>query len=152
MYIYHIFILDKSYMTGKIQNKGFKKKKKKPSENYWLFKNGLFITHLKLLTFFLFTVAPEAHRSFRARGQIPAAAASQLMLQLAAMLNPKPSEQGQELNLHPRRHYVGFLTRWAIMGVPENPSFKFFLFYFLSFLGLHMWNMEVPRLGVQSEL
>ena len=28
----------------------------------------------------------------------------------------------------------------------------FFFFVFLSFLGLHPWHMEVPRLGVEPEL
>ena len=28
----------------------------------------------------------------------------------------------------------------------------FFFFYFLPFLGLHRWHMEVIRLGVESEL
>ena len=31
-------------------------------------------------------------------------------------------------------------------------SFHFILFYFFAFLGLHLPHMEVPRLGVQSEL
>jgi len=30
--------------------------------------------------------------------------------------------------------------------------FFFFLFFFFVFLGLHLWHMEVPRLGVNSEL
>ena len=28
----------------------------------------------------------------------------------------------------------------------------FLLFIYFVFLGLHLWHMEVPRLGVQSEL
>ena len=41
---------------------------------------------------------------------------------------------------------------------PELPNrfqgkvFGVFVFVFLSFLGLHPWHMEVPRLGVESEL
>ena len=31
-------------------------------------------------------------------------------------------------------------------------SFFFFFFFFLSFLGPLSWHMEVPRLGVESEL
>ena len=31
-------------------------------------------------------------------------------------------------------------------------SFFLFFFFFFVFLGLHSWHMEVPRLGVQSEL
>ena len=30
--------------------------------------------------------------------------------------------------------------------------FPFFFFFFLVFLGPHSWHMEVPRLGVKSEL
>ena len=30
--------------------------------------------------------------------------------------------------------------------------FFFFFFVFLPFLGLLLWHMEVPRLGVESEL
>ena len=39
------------------------------------------------------------------------------------------------------------------MGVQELSAFlSDFFFFFLSFLGLHLWHMEVPRLGVESEL
>ena len=31
-------------------------------------------------------------------------------------------------------------------------SFFFFFWSFLSFLGPHSWHMDVPRLGVESEL
>ena len=31
-------------------------------------------------------------------------------------------------------------------------TFLFFLSFFICFLGLHLWHMEVPRLGVESEL
>ena len=37
-------------------------------------------------------------------------------LQLATM--PDPTERGQGLNPHPHRHYVGFLTCWAVRGTP----------------------------------
>ena len=30
--------------------------------------------------------------------------------------------------------------------------FLFFVFCFFAFLGLYQWHMEVPRLGVESEL
>lgn len=30
--------------------------------------------------------------------------------------------------------------------------FSFFTFFFIFFLGLHPWHMEVPKLGVESEL
>ena len=31
-------------------------------------------------------------------------------------------------------------------------AFCFLLFFFFVFLGLHLWHMESPRLGVKSEL
>ena len=37
-----------------------------------------------------------------------------------------------------------------VVGLP--PDHLFFIFYFFAFLGLHPQHMEVPRLGVQSEL
>ena len=42
------------------------------------------------------------------------------------------------------------------MGNPTSrtagPSGVSFLYLFIFFLGLHPWHMEVPRLGLQSEL
>ena len=35
--------------------------------------------------------------------------------QLAAMPDSQPTERGQGSNLHPRGHYVGFLTQWATL-------------------------------------
>ena len=29
---------------------------------------------------------------------------------------------------------------------------KIFIFYFFVFLGPHPWHMEIPRLGIESEL
>ena len=37
-------------------------------------------------------------------------------------------------------------------GFDPRPGNFFFLFSFFVFLGLHLWNMEVPRVGVESEL
>ena len=38
---------------------------------------------------------------------------------------------------------------WVLLNsVSKNSTF----FFFLVFLGLHLWDMEVPRLGVKSEL
>ena len=34
----------------------------------------------------------------------------------------------------------------------EKEGFVLFLFLFFCFLGLHPWHMELPRLGVESEL
>ena len=35
------------------------------------------------------------------------------------------------------------------LGLGLGLSFSFFFFFF--FLGLHLWQMEVPRLGVESD-
>ena len=73
---------------------------------------------------FLFRAAPVAYGSSWARGQIGAAVAglchshdnagSKLhlrpTLQLVAMPDPEPTEQGQGSNLYPHGDYVGFLT------------------------------------------
>ena len=67
---------------------------------------------------FLFRTAPEAYGSSQARGWIWATAASQhhshsnsgskpclwLIPQLRAMLDPRPTEQGWRLNLHPHQY------------------------------------------------
>ena len=34
----------------------------------------------------------------------------------------------------------------------NNFYFNFLFFFFFVFLGAHLWHMEVPRLGVESEL
>ena len=34
----------------------------------------------------------------------------------------------------------------------DQPTFFYFLFLFFAFWGRHTWHMEVPRLGVKSEL
>ena len=41
----------------------------------------------------------------------------------------------------------------GLQGIPLWFSFSFFLsFFFFVFLGLNPWHVEVPRLGVKSEL
>ena len=60
---------------------------------------------------------------------------------------------------------MGFLNQDTSLQKPLLPPFAFFLpwklcvskialliFLFFVFLGLHAWRMEVPRLGVKSEL
>ena len=61
-----------------------------------------------------------------------------LMPQLVARPDPLPTEQGQGSNLHPHRHYVGFLTHWATMGTPDSV-----FVVVVCFLGLHPWHMEI---------
>lgn len=46
---------------------------------------------------------------------------------------------------------VRFVTCWVTMGIPIF-SFLFFPFLFISFLQSYLWHMEVPRLGIKSEL
>ena len=44
----------------------------------------------------------------------------------------------------------------GLLSGPEDALhfffFIYFIFYFFVFLGPHPWNMEVPKLGVESEL
>ena len=90
------------------------------------------IWHLTFLFFsfflFSFTAAPVTYGSSQTRGQIGAAAVSlhhshhqnwavsATIPQLAAVLDPWPTEQGQGLNPNPHGHYVRFLTHWAKTG------------------------------------
>ena len=46
---------------------------------------------------------------------------------------------------------------WPCVGclwknVCSDSLLTFFSFFFFCFLGLHLWHIEVPRLGVESEL
>ena len=50
-----------------------------------------------------------------------------------------------------RNHHMGLLRASNVASVAEERNFYFF-FFFLVFLGLHPWHIEVPRLGVKSEL
>ena len=50
-----------------------------------------------------------------------------------------------------RNHHMGLLRASNVASVAEERNFYFF-FFFLVFLGLHPWHIEVPRLGVDSEL
>ena len=86
-----------------------------------------------------------AYGSSQARGRIRAAAASLWhshsnmgsephlwpVLQLA-MPDPQPTERGQQSNLNPHQHHIGFLTCWATMGTPNifklNNIIIFFFF------------------------
>ena len=111
---------------------------------------------------FYFMASPVVYGSSWARGWIATAAAglcsnhgncgSELhlwpTLQLSATPNPLPTEWGQESNPHLHGYYVGFLTCWATIGTPMIILFLFLSFFFLHFLGLLPWHMEVPRLGV----
>ena len=61
---------------------------------------------------------------------------------------------------HPQRPLLLFAVHLSV-SAPDNQGsaldlftfyFLFYILFFLSFLGLHPRNMEVPRLGVESEL
>ena len=51
---------------------------------------------------------------------------------------------------------VSGMTTSVVFGPQQMPGRcqhpSMFFFFFLPFLGAHPWHMEVPRLGVQSEL
>ena len=81
--------------------------------------------------------------------------------QLTAMLEPQPTEQGQGLNLHPQWILVRFVStvlQWELpaqlshsqMTLADREGNRIFFVFF--FLGPHLQHMEVPRLGVKSEL
>ena len=100
--------------------------------NSFFFK--LMIHNLKnFLLFFSFYGCTWDTLSSQAGGQIRVAAASLHhshcntgskphlwpMPQLAAMPDPRPTEQGQGSNMHPHKHYVGFLSPWATIRTPK---------------------------------
>ena len=68
-------------------------------------------------------------------GQLPACAIAR------AMPGPRTTKQGQGWNRHPHGYSLDLL--------PPNHNENSPIAYFL---GLHPWHMEVPRLGVQSDL
>ena len=51
----------------------------------------------------------------------------------------------------PRDSLVGH-TPQSLSTKSQAPKAEFFFFFFLVFLGPHPQHMEVPRLGVESEL
>ena len=68
----------------------------------------------------------------------------------------RPLEEAQEAD---ESLYLVLLSLWATSSslhiycnVKLGIVFIFLLFLFLSFLGLHPKQVEVPRLGVKSEL
>ena len=88
--------------------------------------------------FFFLTPAPAPYVHSWARGQNRAAAATPCHShnntrsephlpptpQLAAMLDPQPTERGQGWNLHLRRDNIESLTPWATVGTPSIDYFK----------------------------
>ena len=71
---------------------------------------------LMYFLFFLFTATPEAYGSSQDRGWNGAAAEGYPTAM--AIPDPKPTEGGQESNMHPHRDTIGSLTFWATMGTP----------------------------------
>ena len=47
---------------------------------------------------------------------------------------------------------ISILKQWNILAINLYFFIYLFFFVFLPFLGLHLWHMEVLRLGVESEL
>ena len=70
--------------------------------------------------------------------------------------------QSHSCNLHHASAMPDLLTHCPGLGIKPAPLQQplrccpwilfFFFFFFFVFLGPHWWHMEVPRLGVQSEL
>ena len=54
---------------------------------------------------------------------------------------------GYGLNSYPHSGNIRSLTPWATVGTPTLN-----LFFIFRFLGLHLQHMEIPALGVESEL
>ena len=111
-----------------------------------------------------FRATPTVYGSSQARGPIRATAAglphshssmgSEPHLrhtpQLMALPDSWPTEQGQGLNPHCHGYWSdSFLLRHN--GNSEKYLFRCTFFFFF-FLELHLRHMEVPRLGVESEL
>ena len=51
--------------------------------------------------------------------------------------------------------FLGLIKwRWKGIPAPDSAPFRtiFFFLFFFCFLRLHPWHMDVPRLGVESEL
>ena len=67
-----------------------------------------------------------------------------------ATLDPQPRDQ-THTSVATQAAAVGFLIHCPIVGSPSSFYFLNFLFYFC-FLGPYLWHMEVPGLGVESEL
>ena len=44
------------------------------------------------------------------------------------------------------------LRRTELPSGCQEKALFFFLFFFFVFLGLNLWHMEIPRLGIKSEL
>ena len=63
-------------------------------------------------------------------------------------------EEGKSENQQHEGWEMGQGRGWLSLGQSQIMSYikGFVLFCFLAFLGPYPWHMEVPRLGVQSEL
>ena len=62
---------------------------------------------------------------------------------------------GLNICKHPNSYGKALTSKVMVSGIWNNGLWEvtvFINFLFLSFLGPHLWYMEVPRLGVKSEL
>ena len=68
-------------------------------------------------------------------------------------LKPHPGSSESELRI-PEDLYA--IQVWealiTVNGLSQSLSSSLTFFFFFVFLGPHLWHMEVPRPGVQSEL
>ena len=101
----------------------------------WDFKDNFFFS-------FLFAAAPVAYGSFQARGQIRAAAAG---LPTATAITGLSCI----CNLHCSSQQLGILNP---LNEARGCTCNLMLTILGSFLGLHLWCVEVPKLGVELEL
>ena len=117
------------------------------------------LTPLLEVCFYCFRARPSTYGSSQARGQIGATAAS---------LHHGHSNSGSELHLQP--HHSSWQSQilnplskardqtcnnlrvpsWIVFHCATTGTPTLFFFFF--FLGPHPWHMEVPKLGVESEL
>ena len=74
-----------------------------------------------------------------------------IISQLLYGRRPVTAQQGSPLRVTPVTHSQGVSNMGSHL-VPRVSSLFIYLCIILSFLGPHSWHMEVPRLGVESEL
>ena len=117
--------------------------------------------HSSFFFFFFLRAIAMAYGSFQARSQIrPVAAATPWQQQLgipaaSATYSTAHGNAGSLAHLSKARDQTCIFMDtswihfcWAMIRTP----FHFFFFWLFVFLGSHLWHMEFPRLGIQSEL
>ena len=106
-----------------------------------------------------FRVPPAACGSSQARGQIRAVASGLHHSQTQGVSETHTTAHGHAGSLtHWVRPGIETSTSWVLVGFVNHWAttrtliFFNFNFHFSVFLGPHLWHIEVPRLGVESEL